>query len=73
MTQCPDHPHVLGASLGNCTHCQREAGAVTPELARQLAHEARRALPTRQVTHRHPDPDPTDLADVRDRADREAR
>ena len=48
MTQCPDHPHVLGATLGHCVACQREA--VTPERARQLAQQARAVIP--KPTHR---------------------
>ena len=69
---CPDHPRTLGATLGQCIACQREAAAVDEDRARELAAMVRAALPRRSVTHRHPEPAPTDLADVRDRADREA-
>jgi hypothetical protein len=71
MTACPDHPRTLGATLGNCIACQREAAAVGEARAHELAAMVRAGIP-RRVTHRHPEPAPTDLADVRDRADREA-
>ena len=44
-TRCPDHP---AHTAWNCPDC--EAGAVTPERARQLAQQARAVIP--KPTHR---------------------
>jgi hypothetical protein len=64
-TRCPEHP---AHTAWNCPDC--DAGAVAPERAAELAQQTRAAIPRRQVTHRHPTPEPpNDLASARARAD----
>lgn len=64
-TRCPEHPDEAAWA---CPRCEEDA--IDPERARELAAAVRAAIPRRQVTHRHPQPAPTDLAAVRAKADR---
>lgn len=64
-TRCPEHP---AHAAWDCPECAD--AACDPDRARELAAAARAAIPRRQVSHRHPEPAPTNLADVRAKADR---
>ena len=65
MTQCPEHPHTLGATTTDCAPCRREA---TPPTAAFLA--AKEALKRRdRPKAAHPQPEAHDLRDTRARID----
>jgi hypothetical protein len=65
MTQCPDHPRLIGASLGNCRACDTET---TPPPADW------RPAPTRAPrTHTRPTPERPSLDATRARADEEQK
>lgn len=66
-SMCPEHPTEKAAA---CPACLSQA--VDRDRARELAAAARAAIPRRQVTHTHREPAPTDLNDVRRRADQQA-
>ena len=52
MAQCPDHPHTLGATLGRCAACDREAAIVTDHAP--LAADVREALRANRPARRDP-------------------
>ena len=65
MTQCPEHPHTLGATTTDCAQCRRETRP--PNAAYQAAKEAlkRRDRPKQA----HPQPTTNNLDATRARAD----
>lgn len=72
MTQCPDHPGRMGATLGNCTHCDREAAhadhaAAVTRVRAALAVAARPPIAAEPVNPTH------DLARARAALDRKDR
>lgn len=73
MTQCPDHPMTLGATLGQCIACDREAARVDHAAHVAAIRQTLAAAPRPARSHPEPEDHALELARARARADRADR